>query len=70
MPYTVKIRKQAKKKLSSLPRPQRQRIAEKIHKLGLNPDDEKLDIKKLEGEDRLFRFTARRSRRSQHSPRP
>ena len=56
MPYTVKIRKQARKKLSSLPRRQRQRIAEKIHKLGLNPDDEKLDIKKLEGEDSLFRL--------------
>ena len=55
MPYAVKINKQAKKKLRSLPRPERQWIAEKIHKLGLNPDDEELDIKKLEG-SHLFRL--------------
>jgi len=56
MSYTVKIRRQAKQKLGSLPRPERQRIAEKIHKLGLNPDDEELDVKKLEGEEDLFRL--------------
>jgi len=49
MPYAVKINKQARKKLRSLPRRERQWIAEKIHKLGLNPDDQGLDIKKLEG---------------------
>ena len=52
----VRIRRQAKLKLRSLPRPERQRIAEKIHKLGLNPDDEKLDVKKLEGEEDLYRL--------------
>jgi len=49
-PYQVLIRSQAKKKLQSLPRPERFRIAEKIMQLGRNPDDETLDIKKLEGE--------------------
>ena len=56
MPYTVKIRRPAKRKLRSLSRPERQRIAEKIHKLGLNPNDEELDVKKLEGEEGLFRL--------------
>ena len=56
MPYTVKIRRQAKRKLRTLPRPERQRIAEKIHNLGLNPDDKELDVKKLEGEEGLFRL--------------
>jgi len=56
MPYTVKIRRQAKRKLRALPRPEKQRIAEKIHKLGLNPDNEELDVKKLEGEEGLFRL--------------
>ena len=56
MPYTVKIRRQAKRKLRTLPRPEKQRIAEKIHNLGLNPDDKALDVKKLEGEEGLFRL--------------
>lgn len=56
MPYTVKIRRQAKRKLRALPRPEKQRIAEKIHSLGLNPDDKELDVKKLEGEEGLFRL--------------
>lgn len=48
--YQVLIRSQAKKKLQSLTRPERFRIAEKIVQLGRNPDDGTLDIKKLEGE--------------------
>ena len=44
------IRSQAKKKLQSLPRTDRFRIAEKLEQLGRNPDDSSLDIKKLEGE--------------------
>lgn len=48
--YQVLIRSQAKKKLQSLPRPERFRLAEKIMQLGRNPDDETLDIRKLEGE--------------------
>ena len=49
-PYSLLIRSQAKKKLQSLPRPDRFRIAEKLDQLGRNPDDVSLDVKKLEGE--------------------
>ena len=49
-PYSLLIRSQAKKKLQSLPRSDRFRIAEKLEQLGRNPDDASLDIKKLEGE--------------------
>jgi mRNA interferase RelE/StbE len=48
-PYFVLIRPQAKKKLQSLPRPDRYRVAEKLVQLGRNPDDDTLDVKKLEG---------------------
>jgi mRNA interferase RelE/StbE len=48
--YSVVIRTQAKKKLQSLSRPDRVRIAEKIHQLGENPDNPALDTKRLEGE--------------------
>ena len=50
MPYTLLIRQQARKKLQSLPRPERFRLAEKIEQLGANPDSAGLDIRKLEGE--------------------
>lgn len=50
MPYTLLIKQQAKRKLQSLAKPDRFRIAEKISQLGQNPDDAELDIKKLEGE--------------------
>ena len=50
MPYMVIIRRRAQTKLQSLPRPERARIAEKIHQLGLNPDDRSLDVKRLQGE--------------------
>ena len=50
MPYTVVIRRQAQRKLQSLPRPERARIAEKIHQLGLDPDNPALDVKRLQGE--------------------
>ncbi|MGD9591226.1 MAG: type II toxin-antitoxin system RelE/ParE family toxin [Candidatus Berkiella sp.] len=45
--YNIVIRKQAKKKLQSLSASVRVRIAEKIVRLGHNPDDPSLDIKKL-----------------------
>lgn len=48
--YNLLIRSQAKKKLQSLPKTDRFRIAEKLEQLGRNPDDSSLDIKKLEGE--------------------
>lgn len=50
MPYTIIIKQQARKKLQSLPKPDRLRIADKINRLGHNPDDPGLDVKKLEGE--------------------
>lgn len=50
MPYTVLIKRQASKKLQSLPSNERTRIAEKIQMLGFNPDDPSLDVKKLQGE--------------------
>jgi mRNA interferase RelE/StbE len=50
MPYKIIVRQQARKKLQSLSKPDRQRIADKINQLGYNPDDPELDIKKLEGE--------------------
>jgi mRNA interferase RelE/StbE len=50
MSYTVVIRRQAKRKLQSLGAKDRNRIAEKIHQLGLDPDSPALDIKPLEGE--------------------
>ena len=49
MPYTVLMRRQAQKKLRSLARNKRVRLAEKIHQLGLNPDDPALDSKRLSG---------------------
>ena len=49
MPYTVLMRRQAQKKLQSLARNKRVRLAEKIHQLGLNPDDPALDSKRLSG---------------------
>lgn len=50
MSYTIIIKQQAKKKLQSLSRPDRFRLADKIELLGENPDNTELDIKKLEGE--------------------
>ncbi|MCZ2174106.1 MAG: type II toxin-antitoxin system RelE/ParE family toxin [Burkholderiales bacterium] len=50
MSYTIMIRQQARKKLQSLPKPDRLRIADKINRLGHNPDDPGLDVQKLEGE--------------------
>ncbi|MEW6314156.1 MAG: type II toxin-antitoxin system RelE/ParE family toxin [Pseudomonadota bacterium] len=49
MSYTVVIKRQAQKKLQSLTRPDRYRIAEKIELLGDDPDSPELDVKKLEG---------------------
>jgi mRNA interferase RelE/StbE len=50
MAYTLLIKRQAKKTLQSLSRPDRNRITEKIMALGNNPDDPSLDIKPLQGE--------------------
>lgn len=53
MKYSLLIKNQAKQKLRSLNRPDRNRITEGIVKLGNNPDDPGLDIKPLEGEPYL-----------------
>jgi mRNA interferase RelE/StbE len=50
MDYTILIKKQAKKTLQGLSRPDRNRLTEKIVLLGKNPDNESLDIKPLEGQ--------------------
>lgn len=47
--YEVQICKQAKKKLSGLPQKQIVLIAEGIQFLALNPNDTRLDTKKLLG---------------------
>ncbi len=49
MPYKILMRRQAQKKLQSLPRNERVRLAEKINRLGDNPDDPALDTKQLSG---------------------
>jgi len=49
MKYKIIISKQAKKKLLSVPNPLKQRIAEKIAWLGVDPDNPKLDVKRLAG---------------------
>lgn len=48
--YKVIIKRQAKKKLQSLPPRIRTRVAEQILILGYNPNDDRLDIKKMQGE--------------------
>ena len=49
MRYKVLIRRQAQKKLQSLDRKERLRLAEKINELGQNPDNPALDTKRLSG---------------------
>lgn len=49
MPYQLLIKKEAKKVLKNLARVTRNRITEKIVKLGKNPDDMSLDVKRLHG---------------------
>lgn len=49
MEYEIFIRKKAKKTLESLSRTDRNRIAQKIKRLGEDPDDLSLDIKPLKG---------------------
>jgi mRNA interferase RelE/StbE len=50
MTYTVLIKRQAKKTLQSLSRPDRHRITEKITLLGKDPDDPLLNVKPLQGQ--------------------
>jgi len=48
MAYTVRIKREAARKLKSLSQPERIRLTEKIQALGVNPDDLALDVRKLE----------------------
>ncbi len=47
--YNLIVKKQAKKKLLSMPAGLRVKIAGSISMLGKDPDDKRLDIKKNEG---------------------
>ena len=49
MSYTVKIKRQAKRKIQSLSRIERKRITDKIQDMSIDPDDPALDIEKMEG---------------------
>jgi len=49
MSYTVKIKRQARRKLKSLGKKDRLRITDAISSLGIDPDDATLDIKQLTG---------------------
>ncbi len=49
MSYTVKIKRQARRKLKSLGKRDRLRITDAISSLGIDPDDATLDIKQLTG---------------------
>jgi mRNA interferase RelE/StbE len=55
MSYTVKIKRQAKRKLKSLGKKDRLRITDVISSLGVDPDDVMLDTKQLTG-SRLWRL--------------
>lgn len=55
MMYEIIISKSAKKKLQSLSQKDRVRISEKIIRLGKDPDDVTLDVKRLVGQ-RYFRL--------------
>ena len=55
MSYTVKIKRQASRKLKNLGKKDRIRITEAISSLGIDPDDAMLDVKQLTG-SRLWRL--------------
>ena len=47
--YRIVIRRQAKKKLKALAVDDRLRITEAIYLLGVNPEDVRINVKKLKG---------------------
>ncbi len=51
MPYSVRIKRQARQKLKSLSRPYRLRITDAIDELAVNPDSVILDIVSIVGTD-------------------
>lgn len=54
--YKTIIRTSAQKVLKKLEPKLKTRIAEKIYRLGQNPDDPSLDIKPLKGPDEFYRL--------------
>lgn len=61
MPYEVRIKRTAKRKLQSLPPKERLRIVDAITALGASPDDPNLDTRLLTG-SRLYRLRVGRWR--------
>jgi mRNA interferase RelE/StbE len=49
MPYVVTIHKQARKKLLAMNANHRNKVAQAIYELGLNPDNALLNLKPLQG---------------------
>lgn len=56
MTYKVQLYNQVYKKLKSLTPSEKTRIAEKIYWLGDDPNDVRLDVKKLEGAHEYYRL--------------
>lgn len=54
--YSVELTKSAKKDLRKLPKKIQIRIIEALKMLGVNPLSELLKVKKLRGEDSLYRI--------------
>lgn len=61
MPYEIRIRRTARRKLQTLPPKERLRIVDAITALGVNPDDSDLDTRPLTG-SRLYRLRVGRWR--------
>lgn len=55
MTYRVEFKKSAAREYAALPKPVQARISELIKLLSLSPFSSALDIKKLRGEDSLYR---------------
>lgn len=53
--YRVSFKKSALKELEAIPKKQRSRLLDAIQLLALNPFTELLPVKKLRGEDSLYR---------------
>jgi mRNA interferase RelE/StbE len=57
MRYSVKIKRQAKRKIQSLSRHERKRITDKIQDMAIDPDNPTFDIEQLEGSQKeLYRL--------------
>ena len=54
--YEVLLKSQPRKKLTSLARDEKSRISEKLIMLSDNPDDQRLDVKRMVGFDARWRL--------------